>query len=177
MNRTGRAAVFEGRGRRFALREYPLVKPRPGELLVRVRMSTICRSNLDARPAKLRQLLTWGARALRKASMTGEWTSLSVNRFEPESHAATKEGSCHERTCSDFFLHRDGRNYRNSKTRSHSALNGFWVSELHYLTDSKPSIPNRGLRGLTGLRPLFSQDQCLGRHVEGVCGFPSRPWV
>jgi putative phosphonate catabolism associated alcohol dehydrogenase len=48
VGRTARAAVFEGPGQPLALREYPLVEPGPGELLVRVRMSTICRSDLHS---------------------------------------------------------------------------------------------------------------------------------
>jgi putative phosphonate catabolism associated alcohol dehydrogenase len=45
---TGRAAVFEGPGRPFALRAYPLRTPGQGEHLVRIRMSTICRSDIHS---------------------------------------------------------------------------------------------------------------------------------
>jgi alcohol dehydrogenase len=43
-----RAAVFEGPGKPFAVRSYSLERPGPGEVLVRVRMSTICGSDLHS---------------------------------------------------------------------------------------------------------------------------------
>ncbi|HXG05253.1 MAG TPA: alcohol dehydrogenase catalytic domain-containing protein, partial [Candidatus Binatia bacterium] len=48
MGATARAAVFEGPGKPFVLRAYPLEEPGPGEVLVRVRMSTICGSDLHS---------------------------------------------------------------------------------------------------------------------------------
>lgn len=48
MTRTARAAVFEGPNRPFVMREYPLRPADPGEVLVRVTMSTICRSDIHS---------------------------------------------------------------------------------------------------------------------------------
>ncbi|MDR7483599.1 MAG: zinc-binding dehydrogenase [Armatimonadota bacterium] len=44
----GRAAVFAGPGRPFVHRTYPLGPPGPGEVLVRVRMATVCGSDLHS---------------------------------------------------------------------------------------------------------------------------------
>src|SRR5262245_40754887 len=44
----GVAAVFEGPGRPSELVEYPLRPPGPGEVLVRVRLSTVCGSDVHA---------------------------------------------------------------------------------------------------------------------------------
>ena len=46
MGDVGRAAVFEGPRQAFSVREFPLRPPEPGELLVKVRMSTLCRSDI-----------------------------------------------------------------------------------------------------------------------------------
>ena len=44
----GKLAVYEAPGRPFELRTYPLRPPRAGEALVKVRMSTICRSDIHS---------------------------------------------------------------------------------------------------------------------------------
>src|SRR5262249_14931015 len=44
----GVAAVFQGPGRPSELVEYPLRPPGPGEVLVRVRLSTVCGSDVHA---------------------------------------------------------------------------------------------------------------------------------
>jgi alcohol dehydrogenase len=46
--RSGTIAVYESPRGPFVLREYPLRPPRAGEALVRVRMSTICRSDIHS---------------------------------------------------------------------------------------------------------------------------------
>ena len=46
--RTGRIAVYEQANAPFQLRDYPLRAPEPGEVLVRIRMSTICRSDIHS---------------------------------------------------------------------------------------------------------------------------------
>jgi putative phosphonate catabolism associated alcohol dehydrogenase len=46
--KTGKVAVYDSPHAPFALREYPLRPPRGGEALVRVRMSTICRSDIHS---------------------------------------------------------------------------------------------------------------------------------
>lgn len=46
--RFGRAAVFEAPNAPFAIRRYPLRPAGPGEVLVRVGMSTICRSDIHS---------------------------------------------------------------------------------------------------------------------------------
>ncbi len=46
--RTARAAVFEAPNEPFVMREYPLKPAGPGEVLVRVRMATICRSDIHS---------------------------------------------------------------------------------------------------------------------------------
>ncbi len=48
MIRTGRVAVYDAPNQPFAVRDYPLRPPLPGEVLVRVRMSTICRSDIHS---------------------------------------------------------------------------------------------------------------------------------
>ncbi len=48
MPNTARAAVFTAPNAPFLIREFPLRPPRPGEILVRVRMATICRSDLHS---------------------------------------------------------------------------------------------------------------------------------
>jgi putative phosphonate catabolism associated alcohol dehydrogenase len=45
---SGRAAVYAAPNAPFEIREYPLRPPGPGELLVRVSMSTICRSDIHS---------------------------------------------------------------------------------------------------------------------------------
>lgn len=45
---SGRLAIYDAPGQPFALRDYPLRAPRAGEVLVRVRMSTICRSDIHS---------------------------------------------------------------------------------------------------------------------------------
>ena len=46
--RSGRLAVYDAPGAPFAVRSFPLRPPRPGEVLVKVRMSTICRSDIPS---------------------------------------------------------------------------------------------------------------------------------
>lgn len=48
MTDTGKVAVYDAPNQPFVIRDYPLRPPRPGELLVRVRMSTICRSDIHS---------------------------------------------------------------------------------------------------------------------------------
>jgi putative phosphonate catabolism associated alcohol dehydrogenase len=45
---TGRLAVYERPNAPFQIRDYPLRSPEPGEVLVRIRMSTICRSDIHS---------------------------------------------------------------------------------------------------------------------------------
>ena len=45
---SGRLAVYEAPNAPFAIREYPLRAPAAGEVLVRIRMSTICRSDIHS---------------------------------------------------------------------------------------------------------------------------------
>lgn len=45
---TGRAAVFTAPNAPFLIQEFPLRAPHPEEVLVRVRMATICRSDLHS---------------------------------------------------------------------------------------------------------------------------------
>ncbi|HSS62879.1 MAG TPA: zinc-binding dehydrogenase [Gammaproteobacteria bacterium] len=52
MARTARAAVYEKPNAPFVIREYPLVDPGPGEVLVRITMSTICRSDIHSYEGK-----------------------------------------------------------------------------------------------------------------------------
>ena len=46
--RTGKIAVYEQANAPFRIRDYPLRAPEPGEVLVRIRMSTICRSDIHS---------------------------------------------------------------------------------------------------------------------------------
>ena len=46
--RSGKAAVYDAPNRPFAVREFPLRETRAGEVLVRIRMSTICRSDIHS---------------------------------------------------------------------------------------------------------------------------------
>jgi alcohol dehydrogenase len=48
MNKTGRAAVFEAPNKAFVIREYPVRNVRPGEVLAKVKMATICRSDIHS---------------------------------------------------------------------------------------------------------------------------------
>ena len=48
MMKTGRAAVYESPNTPFVIREYPVRDVRPGEVLVRITMSTICRSDIHS---------------------------------------------------------------------------------------------------------------------------------
>ena len=48
MSRVARAAVYEAPNAPFFIREYPLRTAEPGEVLVRVAMSTICRSDIHS---------------------------------------------------------------------------------------------------------------------------------
>ena len=48
MNGTARAAVFEAPNAPFVLHEFPLKDADAGEVLVRIRMSTICRSDIHS---------------------------------------------------------------------------------------------------------------------------------
>ena len=45
---SGRLAVYDAPGKPFELRSFPLRPPRPGEVLVKIRMSTICRSDIHS---------------------------------------------------------------------------------------------------------------------------------
>ena len=48
MNKTGRAVVYEEPNAPFEVREYPVRDARPGEVLVRITMCTICRSDIHS---------------------------------------------------------------------------------------------------------------------------------
>jgi alcohol dehydrogenase len=48
MTTTGKLAIYDVPNGPFTLREFPLREPRPGEALVRIRMSTICRSDIHS---------------------------------------------------------------------------------------------------------------------------------
>ena len=48
MSRTGRAVVYDAPNAPFQVREYPVRDVRPGEVLVRITMSTICRSDIHS---------------------------------------------------------------------------------------------------------------------------------
>lgn len=48
MSRTGKAVVYDAPNQPFVVREYPLRPTRAGEVLVRIRMSTICRSDIHS---------------------------------------------------------------------------------------------------------------------------------
>ncbi len=48
MSRTGKAVVYDAPNQPFVVREYPLRPTRKGEVLVRISMSTICRSDIHS---------------------------------------------------------------------------------------------------------------------------------
>ena len=48
MNATGKVVVYDAPNQPFVVRDFPLRPPRPGEALVRIRMSTICRSDIHS---------------------------------------------------------------------------------------------------------------------------------
>lgn len=48
MSRIGKAAVYDAPNQPFVVKEYPLRPTRPGEALVRISMSTICRSDIHS---------------------------------------------------------------------------------------------------------------------------------
>src|SRR5262245_58545642 len=48
VGRTARAAIYEAPNAPFLVREYPLRPAGPGEVLVKVAMSTICRSDIHS---------------------------------------------------------------------------------------------------------------------------------
>lgn len=48
MSRTGKAVVYDAPNQPFVVKEYPLRPTRSGEVLVRIRMSTICRSDIHS---------------------------------------------------------------------------------------------------------------------------------
>ncbi|MCH8167684.1 MAG: alcohol dehydrogenase catalytic domain-containing protein, partial [Proteobacteria bacterium] len=48
MTRTGRAAVYDAPNTPFAIRRYPVRDAGPDEVLVRVTMATICRSDIHS---------------------------------------------------------------------------------------------------------------------------------
>ena len=48
MSSQSRAAVFEAPNRPFVIRNFPLQRPAPGQVLVRVKMATICRSDVHS---------------------------------------------------------------------------------------------------------------------------------
>jgi len=48
MNRIGRAAVYDAPNKPFVIREYPIRDTKPDEVLVRITMSTICRSDIHS---------------------------------------------------------------------------------------------------------------------------------
>lgn len=48
MTRTGRAAVYDAPNEPFVIREFPVRDVKPGEALVRITMSTICRSDIHS---------------------------------------------------------------------------------------------------------------------------------
>lgn len=54
MNRTARAAVYDAPGTPFVIREYPLRDVCADEVLVRISMSTICRSDIHSWESTLR---------------------------------------------------------------------------------------------------------------------------
>ena len=45
---TGRLAVYDAPGKPFEIRRFPVRAPRAGEVLGKIRMSTICRSDILA---------------------------------------------------------------------------------------------------------------------------------
>ncbi|TFH42026.1 MAG: hypothetical protein E4H01_14100, partial [Lysobacterales bacterium] len=48
MSKTGRAVVYDKPNAPFQVREYPVRDVRAGEVLVRITMSTICRSDIHS---------------------------------------------------------------------------------------------------------------------------------
>ena len=48
MKRTGRAAVYDSPNEPFVIREYPVRDVESGEVLVRITMATICRSDIHS---------------------------------------------------------------------------------------------------------------------------------
>ncbi|HEV3007803.1 MAG TPA: alcohol dehydrogenase catalytic domain-containing protein, partial [Burkholderiales bacterium] len=48
MVKSGRLAVYDAPKAPFELRSFPLRAPRAGEVLVKIRMSTICRSDIHS---------------------------------------------------------------------------------------------------------------------------------
>ena len=48
MAKTGRLAVYDAPKQPFEIRTFPLRAPKPGEVLVKIRMSTICRSDIHS---------------------------------------------------------------------------------------------------------------------------------
>lgn len=48
MVESGRLAVYDAPGKPFELRVFPIRPPRPGEVLVKIRMATICRSDIHS---------------------------------------------------------------------------------------------------------------------------------
>ena len=48
MVESGRLAVYDAPNQPFELRSFPIRPPRPGEVLVKIRMSTICRSDIHS---------------------------------------------------------------------------------------------------------------------------------
>jgi putative phosphonate catabolism associated alcohol dehydrogenase len=52
MMRTGKAAVYEAPNAPFVIKEYPVRPVKAGEVLVRIRMSTICRSDIHSYEGK-----------------------------------------------------------------------------------------------------------------------------
>jgi D-arabinose 1-dehydrogenase-like Zn-dependent alcohol dehydrogenase len=78
----GTAAVFVGTGKPFELREYPLVDPEPGGLLVRVTTANVCgsdlhmwRGELDLERLKLPMPLMLGHEAVGEVVSLGEGVS------------------------------------------------------------------------------------------------------
>jgi len=53
--RTAKAAVYEAPKAPFVLKEFPLRPVKRGEVLVRVTMSTICRSDISRRQSARRR--------------------------------------------------------------------------------------------------------------------------
>ena len=48
MVKSGKIAVYDAPGKPFEVRTFPIRTPRPGEVLVKIRMSTICRSDIHS---------------------------------------------------------------------------------------------------------------------------------
>ena len=45
---SGKLAVYDAPGKPFEIRRFPVRAPRAGEVLVKIRMSTICRSDIHS---------------------------------------------------------------------------------------------------------------------------------